>query len=411
MTRRMIQLSPRGGAIYQLLNLTVVLLLLYAASSLLAALNQLPAQLLGQWSTLLDGIAEQSFRLLLLTGFLSAGLMMSEDALPSKELVRQRRIWLAFVGATLALSALGQAQYAGGLTAFVLLAALVWSLRLRESSTFVRGWRIGMLLIAFSSALAVWENAPFSAAIAAFEVQVAFALCSLSIVFWLIPRYSRLKGDWAQDSLRICAVLVFLGGGLISLGRLLMPAEVSLAAAPLIAVCYILLASHSARALRNRDENASLAPHWMALATIFWLVGGGFLGALSIQPGIAQAMRNTDLAAAQGWLGQWVSLAVVLGFVNEAAASLRGDNQRVTGYAPYWLMAFGGGLAGILLACRGVVQVYLRDAAALELSAESELLLPLTLVWLICLLGVAAGMALYAIGYWLRRPRIRLIEG
>ena len=405
MTRRMIQLSPRGALVYQLLNLAVALLLLYAASLLLSALNQLPTQPLGVWTPLLDDIAAQAFKSLLLTGFLAAGLMMADDGPRPSAL---GRIWLAFVASSLALCAIGWPTLADGLTALSLLAAVVWSLRIGPPSAYLRCWRIGLLLSALSAALATLNQPRLAEVNAAFQVQVAFALCSLSVVFWLIPRYSRLDGDWAEGSLRICGVLVFLGGGLISLGRLIMPAGISLAAAPLIALAYILLGSHSARALRNRDENATLAPHWIALATIFWLVGGGFLGALSIQPGIAQAMLGTELAAAQHWLGSWVSLAVVLGFVNEAAASLRGDNLRVTGYAPFWLIGFGVGLSGIVSVCRGVLQIYLPDLAPI---AELELLLPLTLVWLVCLLAVAAGMALYAIGFWLRRPRIRIVAG
>lgn len=410
MTRHMIQLSPRGKVVYQFLNLTVALLLLYAASLLLAALNQLPTPL-ASWATSLDNLAEQSFELLLLTGFLAAGLMLAGESLSGPVLDRWRLIWLAFVGATFALSALGRTQLADGLTAVALLAMLAWSLRCGGASTCLRCWRIGMLLIVLNSTLAAFEVGDLGPAITAFQVQVAFALCSLSIVFWLIPRYSRLSQDWAQDSLRITAVLVFLGGSLISLGRLGITEPVSLAATPLIAISYILLASHSARALRNLNENASLAPHWIALATIFWLIGGGFLGALSIQPGIAQAMRGTDLAAAQHWLGGWVSLAIILGFVNEAAAALRGDNQRVTGYMPFWLIGFGVGLASILQVCRGLLQIYLREVAALEPPAEAELLMPVTIVWLICLLAAAAGMTLYAIGFWLRQPRIRVVEG
>ena len=300
MTRHMIQLSPRGALIYQLLNLTVALLLLYALGLLLAALNQLQAQPLGVWAARVDSFTEQTFKLLLLTGFLAAGLMMADDGSLTGAL---GRIWLVCVGASLALSGFGLAPLAEGVTALVLLVALIWSLRLRPSSTFLRCLRIGMLLAALSSALVMLGDQRLADLNAAFQVQVAFVLCSISVVFWLIPRYSRLDRDWAEGSLRITGVLVFLGGGMISLGRLIMPAALSLAAAPLIALAFVLLASHSARALRNRNENATLAPHWIALATILWLVGGGFLGALSIQPGIAQAMRGTDLAAAQQWLG------------------------------------------------------------------------------------------------------------
>ena len=411
MTRRMIQLSARGALIYGYLNLTVALLLLYAASMLLAALNQLPASPLGGWAANLDALAGQSFKLLLLTGFLGAGLMMAEAPFDGRAQDWQRRIWIAFVAAALVLSALGQAPLAEALTGLILLAVLAASLPLREPSTCLRCWRIGLLLSALSAGVAVLADERLAEVNASFQVHVAFAFCGLSIVFWLIPRYSRLERDWARESLRITAVLVFLGGGLISLGRLVLPAAVSLAATPLIAICYILLASHSARALRSRDENASLAPHWVALATLLWLVGSGFLGALSIQPGLAQSMRGTGLAAAQDWLGLWVCLAIVLGFVNEAAASLRGDNQRVTGYAPYWLVAFGVSLASVVQVCRGAVQIYLRELAALAPGAEAELLLPLTLLWLLCLLAVAGGLVIYALGFWLRRPKIRVVEG
>ena len=126
MTRHMIQLSPRGALIYQLLNLTVGLLLLYALGFLLAALNQLPAQPLGVWAARVDGIAEQTSKLLLLTGFMAAGLMMADDGPRSSAL---GRVWLAGVAATLALSGFGQAPLADGLTTLVLLVALVWSLR------------------------------------------------------------------------------------------------------------------------------------------------------------------------------------------------------------------------------------------------------------------------------------------
>ena len=177
----------------------------------------------------------------------------------------------------------------------------------------------------------------------------------------------------------------------------------------MIPLCYVILAGHSYRALSSRNENASLAPHWVAAATVFWLVGGGFLGALSIQPGISEATRGTDLAAAQDWLAGWVLLAIALAFVNESATALRGDNRRVTGFLPLWLITFGAGLAAISLACRGVVQFYLRDVAAVEEAAQAELLLPLTTVWIICLLAVAAGIVIYALGFWLRRSPVRVV--
>ena len=245
----------------------------------------------------------------------------------------------------------------------------------------------------------------------AFQLQVAYPIAGLSVMLWLMRRYSRVEAEWAADGLRITALLVFLAGGLISLGRLGLPAVVSAGATAIIPLAYIILAGHSYRTLSSRNENASLAPHWIAAATLFWLVGGGFLGALSIQPAIGEAMRATDLVQAQDWLARWVLLAIVLAFVNEGASSLRGDNRRVTGYVPLWLVAFGAGLATVTQACRGVVQIYLRDVAAAEATALPELLLPLTAVWIICLLAVAGGIVIYSLGFWLRRQRIVVAEG
>ncbi len=413
MTRAMIQLSPRGKAIYQFLSLTVVLLLLYAIGFLLSAVYQLPAHPLAELVSAepIDDFASLMFKLAILTGYLGAGIMMAGEALSVVAVMWWWRIWAVVAVLVVALSISEFSQVLGSATALILLFLLAWSVKAGARTIFVRVWQIGMLLIAISLATTGYSAAPLADVLAAFQVHVAFGLCGLSILFWLMPRYSHIEREWAQDGLAIVAALVFLGGSLISLGRLGLPTLISLGATPLIALCYVILASHSSRALRSRNENASLATHWIALATLFWLVGGGFLGALSIQPGISAAMRGTDLEVAQSWLSGWVSLTIALAFVNEAATSLRGDNRRVTGYLPYWLIAFGAALSTIALACRGVVQIYLRDIAAAELMAEAELLMPLTLVWIICLLAVAAGIVAFALGFWLRWPRIRVVEG
>ena len=413
MTRAMIQLSPRGNVIYQFLSLTVSLLLLYALGFLLSAVYQLPANPLTDLVSAerIDAFASQMFKLAVLTGYLGAGIMMAGEALNVLAVMWWRRIWTVVAVLTVALSISEFSHLLDSATALVLLFLLACSVRPKARTIFFRVWQIGMLLVAISLLAGALGDAATADVLAAFQVHVAFALVGLSIFFWLMPRYSHVETEWAQDGLAIVAALVFLAGSLISLGRLGLPALISLGATPLIALCYLILASHSSRALRSRNENASLAPHWIALATLFWLVGGGFLGALSIQPGISAAMPGTDLKAAQSWLSGWVSLTIALAFVNEAATSLRGDNRRVTGYLPFWLIAFGVGLSTIAVGCRGVVQIYLRDIAAVELMAEAELLMPLTLVWIICLLAVSAGIGTYALGFWLRRPEIRVVEG
>lgn len=407
----MIQLSARGQAVYQLLDLIVALLLLYGAGFLASASELLPARPLGDLlePTRVETFTERVFQLAILSALVSGGIMMAGAGMSQGNTLWLRRIWTALAIVSVFLAPFNFVLALDLALALALLYTLAASRRNERASVVFRLWQIGLALIVFSIlALHLFEGRALEA-MRAFRLHVAFPIAGLSLMFWLMRRYSLVEEDWASDGARIVALLVFLGGSLISLGRLGLPAVASLAATALIPLCYVILAGHSYRALSSRNENASLAPHWVAAATVFWLVGGGFLGALSIQPGISEAMRGTDLAAAQDWLAGWVLLAIALAFVNESATALRGDNRRVTGFAPLWLITFGAGLAAISLAGRGVVQFYLRDVAAAEEAAQAELLLPLTTVWIICLLAVAAGIVIYALGFWLRRSPVRVV--
>ena len=410
MTRALIQLSPRGKVIYQLLTLATLLLPIYTLAALIEALYQLPAFPLADLLPLstIAATTAQLFKLVVLTGFVSAGLRMAGAALTTRSVRFLHRIWLASVVAALLLAPFDLSLLTDIALALVLLITLASTLTTSApASIFLRVWQFGLLLIAISLIATHLTAPPLTDAAEAFRLHVACATAALSLYFWLMKRYSTLTLDWIHDGLRIVFVLVVVAGGIISLGHLRLPPLISLSAAPLVALAYMILASHGYRALSSRNENASLAPHWLALATLFWLFGG-FFGALTIQPGISAAIRGTDLAAAQRWLSEWVLLAVVLASVNEGASSLRGDNRRVTGYIPLWLIAFGVALAGMLLICRGVAQIYLRDVAALRPSAE--LMLPLTLIYIACLLAVAAGGLSYALGFCLRLPRIHVID-
>ena len=411
MTRVMIQLSPRGKIIYQFLSLTVALLLLYGAGFLLSELGRLPAPPLAILpAAAIQAFMTRVFSLFCLTSFIAAGLMLAGEAASARDAGRAFRAWRALVVLAAVFSPFEFGQALDSIMALALMAILLWSARLDAASSFLRLWQSSLLLIAVSLPANHFAQGAALAALVAFQRQVAYALGALCIAFWLMPRYSALGRDWAEVRLPFAALLLCLGGGLISLGRLTLPPPIGLGAAALIIVCYLIIASHLARSLRDRHENASLAPHWIALAALGWLTGAGLLGALLVQGGVGGALAGTDGSAAQDWLADWTLVAVVLAFVNEAATSLRGDNRRVTGYAPLWLIAFGVGAAFITELCRGVAQFYLREFGADTAFSESELLLPITAVRLICLGAAAAGIIAYALGYFARRPAIRVVE-
>lgn len=401
----MIQLSPRGRAVYRLLSLMVGLIVLYGIGVLLTAAYALPGEPLAGLAaeSTIRALTNRAFILALLSGLHAAGLLMAGQSLTAQRSAQLSRGWIV-----LALGCLSATPFVSELALTIVLALGTLLVALMPQATDLperglqRVWRLGMLLSALSLPLPhLSESAPV-AALHAFQLQVAFALAMLSVVYWLFRCFSRVEPGWARDSLRSCSVLLLLGGGIVSAGRLGLPPLLALMTGGLVFFCFVIIASHWFRAISHRDANATLSPHWLALATLLWLANG-MLGALSIQPGIQAAMRGNELLAAQDWLAGCGLLCVLLGLGNQAASDLRGDNRRVTGYMPFWLCGFGAALAAIFQAGRGLLQHFL------GVDATAELLLPLSALWLACLLAFTAGLLIYALGYLARLPSITVL--
>lgn len=429
----MIRLSARGQVQYQLLSLLTFLLVISSASVLLGALYQLPENPLARYmaEAAVLRFAARSLALTLATGLAAAGIALASDAysgcFSERTLGVFLRAWVALVIASLLASPIAPSHLLDALSAAGLLALLTWTLvrQQRKSpasarklpirgivifahSPFLRVWQIGILLVCLSLLAEPFARADWDRALELFRGHVAYSIAALSVAFWLMTRFSAVERDWAGDGVQIVAGLIFFAGSLISLAPLGLPLWISYSAAVLVVLCYTILGGHVYRALGMRKQDRSLAPHWLAVAALFWLVAGGFLGALSLPAGHNQAMQNTALAAAGDWLMSWALLAVICAFINSVATELRGGNRRVTGYVPLWLVAFGAALSTILQGCRGVVEIYLRDHFALDRAAALALTAPLTQVWLVCMLAVAAGILCFALGFWARLPQIQV---
>ena len=405
----MIQLSLKGKLIYQSLGQVVLLLLVYAIGLLLSALHQLPDNPIAPIaSTLpLDGagfsrFSAQALHLLILSGFLSAAFAMQEDARADALFIALQRAWTLLVTAALCASLFASVPLLDGAAALILLARLAHSRRRGTASAFLQIWQLGMLLTALSLLGGGWLDVPWSAVLARFQVYVGYGLCGLSISFWLMTRWSDVGLEWARDGLRTTAGLVLLAGGCISIAPLGWLRGISAIPTLLIPLSAMIFAAHSCRAL-GISRRATLSPHWLAAAALYWLIACLF-SAVSLH--IRAAAGHLD--AAQHELAGWVMVAIVLAWVNAGAAELRGESRRVTGYVPLWLTVFGWGLALLLQICRGTLELYLRDVLALDAPAVAALLLPLTALWVIALLAVAIGILSYALGFWARQPQIQV---
>jgi len=406
----MIRLSPRGKIQYQFMSLSVLLLLLYSLSFLLEALFQLPDNPLALHfdAEKVKGFSARCLSLLILTGLVGASITMASESLSERMTQVFLRAWIALIIVALIASPFLRGSLLDALTAMGLLALLALTRSGKEVSVFTRVWQAGLLLVCASSLAKPFASSPWDKVLDLYQWHVAYAVAALSVAFWLMTRFSTVTREWAQDGLKIVAALIFLGGSLISIAPLGLPPVIGISAAPLIVLCYTIQAGHACRALSTRNADRSLAPQWIAVAALFWLVAGGFLGAISLHAGLNSAMQGTALSAAQVWIMSWALLAILCACLNSVAAELRGGNSRVTGYAPLWLIAFGAGLSTIVQGCRGVVEIYLRDSFALERARILAMTAPLTQIWILCLLAVAIGIMTFALGFWARRPKIQV---
>ncbi len=408
----MIQLSRRGLIQYQLLNLIVLLLVFYGAAFLLSAVFQLPAHPLGDLlnQATVNRFAARCFQLLVLSGFLAAGLSMGFERLSERATGWLQGGWIAIVALSLIASPSAPPSFTDFLAALFLLVVLALSVTNGESTACTCVWQLGVLLICLSFLAPYLATDQWKPILSLFQLHVAYGVCAVSMIFWLMTRFSNVESQWISYGVKVVAALVLFAGSLISIAPLSLTPLISISASPLILLTYTILAGHCYRALSDRNANASLAPQWIALATLFWLIVGGFMGVISVHAGINDAMRDTALSRAQDWLTGWVLLSVICAFVNASASELRGENRRVTGFVPLWLIAFGVGLSSIVQGCAGVLEIYLRDVFDQDQSAITELLQPLSVLWILCLSAVIIGIVIYALGYGARRPKIQVVS-
>lgn len=402
----MIRLTHTGKIVYQMLGQIVILLMVYAMLFLLSATQSLPYFTIAHLipSNLIVSLTECILHLVILTGIVTAGMVMCNA--DNRYLLRLYYAWTGLIIITLLFTGFDIAPLLDSLTALLLFGYLGLSLWSQPPSPFLRIWRVGIVLIIVSIVVQWVVTDRWLAVILLFRVHVAYSVTGISIMFWLMTHWSNVRAEWARDGVMIVSWLIAFAGVLMSIAPLALPSFIGFFSAFVVPVCYMILAGHSYRALRDRNQNLSLSPHWIAIAVLLWLAGGGFLGTLSTQVGIQQWLQGTRLAQAQHWFLIWGMLAIILSLVNNTATQLRGENRRVTGYMPLWLIAFGSGFGGVVLGCAGVVEIYLLRFLTIDRATVETLLIPLSIVWIVCLLIVAIGIAIYALGFWIRRPTI-----
>ena len=276
----MIRLSLAGKILYRLLTQIVVLLVICAMLFMLSAAQAIPELTLiqslpSQWITIVTARIVQS---LILTGIVSAGVAMCLTCnLNHRLLLWLYRAWTGLNIASLILGGFDVGVVLNIVTIALLLGFIGLSL-CNHKSPFMQMWHIGVLMIIVTIMIPLLlSDSPL---ITLFRIHVSYGITGISIMFWLMTRWSNVRAEWARDGVRIVSALIALAGTVISFGSIGLPLIIAIPIGLLILICYTIFGGHSYRALRDRNQNMSLSPHWIAIAVLFWMIGGGFLGVI-----------------------------------------------------------------------------------------------------------------------------------
>ncbi|MBI1259288.1 MAG: hypothetical protein GC204_17620 [Chloroflexi bacterium] len=408
---------------YRFLAQTIALLVLCALLNLLVGLKFLPSTpfLSGLSFPQLSQLSASLLDLALMGGLLGGGIYAIFSLNPSRDLRMLRfaqGLWSLLVLLTLAAGVYNRLNaidiICAPLKAVVIALVIIEIRRSLPSWTpiaFV--WTIGMGLSALCTLIAllpssdVLVSATLHALVSGTNDYIARLLAAVALAYWLIGRFSTVTAFWAEMSLYTVAGLLALAGALVTL-LTLEPLGLNLSGfstiiALIVPLLTLIFASHTYLAFSHRNTTDTLAAHWTALGVLSILLGIGLAGGLlaTVQGWTA----GTRFSYLQPTLAHEAVAAILLGVINQAVFEMRGQARRVTGLAPFWLVAFGMLGGGFALAGAGLVQVYLERLIGIDYLETQTLIAPLYGLWIFGLALLALGLTLYGLIHWLRRPR------
>ncbi len=421
-------MTPARAA-YRWFALMLALLILYALVSLIAGLKFLPGDLTQDSLPFnqVSAFAAALLDLAVVSGLLGGGVYVTRPpgGDDDRRLLRAALLlWSLLVVVTTAagllnlLIPLNVALAVLKIVVVALVVADIWRAHrrapLRAFEAAIRlVWTVGMSLSIVSTLVGLIPTDDFLLATALHalasgaNVYIAYVLAAVALAFWLMHRFSDVTPLWAGMSLYTVAGLLALAGALVTLSGLetlgAIPGWLGSLSAVIVPLLLLIVAAHSYRALSDRNPTETLAAHWTALGVLLLLLGIGVLG--GAQAALDQWTAGTRLSDLLPTLTLLAVVAILLGMVNQAAAEMRGQNRRVTGLAPFWLVAFGIIGGGLALAGAGLVQVYLERVLSVGYVDTQALVAPLYVLWIGGLALFALGVIVYALVLWLRRPR------
>lgn len=412
---------------------TVILLVLYAGFSLLGAVKFLAEDPLAESFAYhhVNAVSNILLNILILTGLLAGGIYVVVAERTDGEFISLRLLTYAFYAWTVYLILAVGAGILGITEGRPMLEQSFWLdvVQLVILSVFIVAivisvenwsavptvWLVGMILYVFSAIMGIFgtsnflRDSTFSALSVGLTYNVAFVLSAVALGFWLMHRFSNVPPSWAESGLYNVAGLLAIAGSIVTIAPLyaLGAGEFSeimgVLGIVIVPMFFIIFMAHSYRALHDRNPTQTLSGHWYALAMILFTLGIGLLGAITALSGVNQWTQGTRLTDLQRTLTALGTVAIILGVINQAVAELRGENRRITGLFPFWMISFGIIFSSLALAGAGLIQTYLERILSIGYLETQTYLIPLYIGWIIFLIAVGIGVIVYALGFWARR--------
>ncbi|MCU0513479.1 MAG: hypothetical protein MUE40_13035 [Anaerolineae bacterium] len=408
-------LTTTRRLIYRLGGLTVALAVLHTILALLAAVAWLLPDVVTAQT--LAHLSADWLMLALFSGWLLAGLYLAQDRRSAARLRDEPALRGLVAAWSVAALLLPPARLLLPLPPLALLPAVAALLcvalvfRSLDADSLLRARprpprpEEGTARATWTIALRLWAAGLLLAALlypaAGRAALIAGGLpVSVALLFWLMPRYSQVSAAWCATGALAQGSLLTLAGGLALLAPV---GEVAGGLLWAVVLPPVMLLAHLYRACTRHQPVYTLAAHYSVLAGVLWLAALSVLGGPLLFPGIAALAGPAGLAAAQHNLILGGLLATVLAVLNQMAAELRGENRRVTGLLPFWLISSGMLFGGLAQAAAALVALYLDGLLRLEAGRSAALQLPLAALASLPAALLAAGLVLYALGWRARR--------
>lgn len=376
-------------------------------------------------------LADTLGHLAIVSGLLGAGLWVAVSARPESRidpaaaLRLLERGWIGTVALSALIALLDITDGRSGidlpgwlrlLQAAILLGAVavVWRTA-RERGGVILIWALGLIIhtggmllafLPFNGPAAIWTTRA-----AATNLQVGgLLLAALALTYWLLPRIADLTADWAQSRLYTAAGLVVLAIAARITADLtaLLPTDSLDAFSAVLngaaVISWLIILAHGYHALSRRHRVQTLAGHWIVLANLAWLFSA-LIGAAATLPALRPYLAGTRILDAAVELTAIGLIAAVLGGIAAMAAEGRGENRRITGPLPVWLISTGAIGGGLLLAIAGIVQAYLERAVSIGYLDAQTLLVPLYIGWAGGVGLIGLGALVYGLELYAQRPR------